>query len=107
MRLLALSLGATTASFSIVLAVFFGGLALGSRWAGARSTRSTRPLATYAALEAVTGLLGVALYPVLTRVGSVVALLEPGSEAGGVVLRVGLATILLLPPTFLMGATLP
>ncbi|MDX2009752.1 MAG: fused MFS/spermidine synthase [Myxococcaceae bacterium] len=106
-RLLALSLGATTASFSIVLAVFFGGLALGSRWAGARSTRSTRPLATYAALEAVTGLLGVGLYPVLTRVGSVVALLEPGSQAGGVALRVGLATLLLLPPTFLMGATLP
>ncbi|MCA3015605.1 MAG: fused MFS/spermidine synthase [Myxococcaceae bacterium] len=106
-RLLALSLGATTASFSIVLAVFFGGLALGSRWAGVRSTRSNRPLATYAALEALTGVLGIGLYPLLTRIGAVVALLEPESTAGGALLRIAVATLLLLPPTFLMGATLP
>lgn len=106
-RLLTLSLGATTASFSIVLAVFFGGLALGARWAGKRSVGAKRPLATYAALEAATGLLGVGLYPVLKNLGVVVATLDPGTGSGGLLLRVVVSAVLLLPPTFLMGATLP
>lgn len=106
-RLLTLSLGATTASFSIVLAVFFGGLALGSRWAGKRSVGAKRPLATYAALEALTGVLGVALYPVLKHLGLLVASIDPGAGSAGLVLRVVVSAVLLLPPTFLMGATLP
>lgn len=106
-RLLTLSLGATTASFSIVLAVFFGGLALGSRWAGSRSVGAKRPLAAYAALEATTGVLGVALYPVLKNLGAVVAGLDPGTGSGGLLLRLIVSALLLLPPTFLMGATLP
>ncbi len=106
-RLLTLSLGATTASFSIVLAVFFGGLALGARWAGKRSVGAKRPLATYAALEALTGVLGVALYPVLKHLGAVVASVDPGTGSAGLVMRVVVSAVLLLPPTFLMGATLP
>ncbi len=106
-RLLTLSLGATTASFSIVLAVFFGGLALGSRWAGKRSVGAKRPLATYAALEALTGVLGVALYPVLKHLGLLVAAIDPGAGSAGLMLRVVVSAVLLLPPTFLMGATLP
>ncbi|MDP3234603.1 MAG: fused MFS/spermidine synthase [Myxococcales bacterium] len=106
-RLLTLSLGATTASFSIVLAVFFGGLALGARWAGKRSVGARRPLATYAALEALTGVLGLALYPVLKHLGVVVATIDPGSGGGAMLVRVVVSAVLLLPPTFLMGATLP
>lgn len=106
-RLLALSLGATTASFSIVLAVFFGGLALGARWAGKRSVGARRPLATYAALEALTGLFALGLYPVLKNLGAVVAVVDPGTGSAGLLLRIVLSAILLLPPTFLMGATLP
>ncbi len=106
-RLLTLSLGATTASFSIVLAVFFGGLALGSRWAGGRSRTTSRPLFTYAVLEGVTGALGLVLYPALTHLGAVVAWIDPGPTAAGALVRLLLAAILLLPPTFLMGATLP
>ncbi|MBM4784025.1 MAG: hypothetical protein GQE15_40665 [Archangiaceae bacterium] len=106
-RLLTLSLGTTTASFSIVLAVFFGGLALGARWAGNRSVGAKRPLATYAALEAMTGLLGVGLYPVLKHLGVVIATVDPGTGVGGMAVRVVVSAVLLLPPTFLMGATLP
>ena len=105
-RLLTLSLGATTASFSIVLAVFFGGLALGARWAGRRSVKARRPLATYALLEAATGILGFALYPLLKNLGVVVAAIDPGTGSGAVVVRVVISALLLLPPTFLMGATL-
>lgn len=106
-RLLTLSLGSTTASFSIVLAVFFGGLALGARWAGNRSVGAKRPLATYAALEALTGVLGVGLYPVLKHLGVVIASIDPGTGVGGMAVRVLVSALLLLPPTFLMGATLP
>jgi spermidine synthase len=106
-RLLTLSLGATTASFSIVLAVFFGGLALGARWAGKRSVGAKRPLATYALLEALTGCFGLGLYPILKHLGSVVAAVDPGTGSGGTLVRLVMSGVLLLPPTFLMGATLP
>jgi spermidine synthase len=64
-RLLTLSLGGTTLSFSTVLAVFFGGLAVGSRWAGGKSRAVARPVRAYALLEVGTGALGLLLYPVM------------------------------------------
>lgn len=106
-RLLALSMGSTTLSFSTVLAVFFGGLALGSRWAGRRSVTNQRPIATYALLEALTGALGLLLLPVMKHLGPLFAWLDPGAGPGGLVVRLLVSAVILLPPTFLMGATLP
>jgi spermidine synthase len=106
-RQLALSLGSTTESFATVLAVFFGGLALGSRWAGRRSRTTQRPVATYAALEATTGVLGLVLLPLMSRLSLALVSLEPTSLVGATVFRALLSGLLLLPPTFLMGATLP
>ncbi len=106
-RLLALSLGSTTLSFSTVLAVFFGGLALGSRWAGKRLHKSERPILTYAVLEGATGILGLLLYPLMKHLGSVFALIDPGTGFAGIAARFIVSALILLPPTFLMGATLP
>src|SRR5262245_36571910 len=50
-RRAALAFGSTTHAVSTVLAVFFGGLAIGSVLFGERSQRSQRPLRTYALLE--------------------------------------------------------
>ncbi len=106
-RLLTFSLGSTTASFSVVLAVFFGGLAAGSRWAGKRSLVVKAPLRAYALLELATGGLGLLLYPVLVSLGPLIARVDPGVGAPALLFRLLVAAIVLLPPTFLMGATLP
>jgi spermidine synthase len=106
-RLLGLALGSTTLSFATVLAVFFAGLAIGSRWAGRKTATSQRPIATYALLEAITGVIGLLLIPVLQNLGGLIAIIDPGQGAGALVVRFVIAAIFLLPPTFLMGATLP
>lgn len=106
-RLLTASMGSTTLSFSTVLAVYFGGLAIGSRWAGTRLSRARAPLRTYGVLETLTGVLGVVLYPLMTSLGTLFAAIDPGHSGGGLVLRVAVSAVLLLPPTFVMGATLP
>ncbi len=106
-RLLTLSLGGTTLSFSTVLAVFFGGLAVGSRWAGGKSRAVARPVRAYALLEVGTGALGLLLYPVMLNLGRVVSWVDVGTGGGALTVRLLVAVLLLLPPTFLMGATLP
>ncbi len=106
-RLLALGFGSTTLSFSTVLAVFFGGLALGAWVAGGLAGRLDNPMRFYGYLEVGTGLFGLAIYPVLVHIGSVFALMDPGSGLAGAAARALVAVPLLLGPTFLMGATLP
>ncbi len=108
MRMLVRVFGATTPAVSVVIAVFMGGLALGSRLGGARSRRGAT-LRDYAALElaaAAAGVLATAAMVVLPRAYASLA----GGAAGPparVVVRLALAALVLLPPTALMGATLP
>jgi spermidine synthase len=106
-RLLALSFGTTTLSFSTVLAVFFGGLALGAFVAGRFLHRVRRPVRAYALVELGTGIAGLVLHPVLERLGELFAAVDPGPGLAGALTRLAVATPLLLVPTVLMGATLP
>lgn len=107
-RLFSHLLGGTSYAISTVLAAFMGGLALGSRHYGRRADHCERPLALYAKLE-----VGIAL---LAGVVTLLLFGAPGVYAtvGGALpapllalLRVLIALALLLPPTFLMGGTLP
>ena len=109
-KALGLVFGHTVYAISTVLAVFMGGLALGSAWWGARSERFANPVKLYGWMElaiAAAGLLslpGLAcvrwlyLHSYQTAAGSVPALL---------LLRFLGAALVLLLPTFLMGGTLP
>ncbi len=106
-RLLALGFGSTTLSFSTVLAVFFGGLALGAWLAGRKASQIRYPIRVYAWLEIGTGVLGLVLYPLLVRLGDVFAAIDPGPGLPGVLARAAISAPLLLGPTLLMGATLP
>lgn len=107
-RLLSHLLGGTSYAISTVLAAFMGGLALGSRFYGKRADRCERPLLLYAKLEFGIAALAGLVY-LIARV------LPPAyaAVAGGLPLpllalaRVLIALVLLLPPTFLMGGTLP
>ncbi|MFE8598621.1 fused MFS/spermidine synthase [Archangium violaceum] len=102
--------GVTAFASATVLAAYMGGIALGARLFGALADRVARPLRLYGALE-----LGIAVYalltPALTTVlSSVFVRVASGSDphaTGLIVLRLVLALLFALPPTLLMGGTLP
>lgn len=109
-RRLTLLFGASTYAVATVLAAFLGGLALGAWLLGPVLDRARRPLGAYAVLEAGVGLYALA-FPLLLRVVEALYLgwarAVPGSLEARIAVRVVLSSLLLLPPTFLMGATLP
>lgn len=110
LRHLGLVFGHTVYAITTVLAAYMGGLALGSLLAGHRADRASRPLRVYAVLEGCVGLLCLAT-PLLFRATGAAWLaiqhaLHPGPLATGL-LQLGLSALVLLPPTTLMGATLP
>jgi spermidine synthase len=105
-QLLSLVIGASAVSLGVLLGTFMGGMCIGSlafaRWVSpARS-----PLRVFAFIELAIGALGVL---VLLAVPALSGLyfLWGGAGAAGLLLRVMLAVLCLLPPTILMGATLP
>ncbi|MGE0711754.1 MAG: spermidine synthase [Planctomycetota bacterium] len=102
--------GASTPATAAVLAIFMGGLGLGSWWLGRYAERHPRPLRLYALLEAgIT--LGAALSPLLIWLVRAVYLGVGGSPAlgsvGATILRLALAPLVLALPVVLMGGTLP
>ena len=103
--------GATTLAVSTVLTCFMGGLALGAFVFGRIADRVRRPVLVYAALEAGVGLWALLipvvihqLYPHLNT--WLWRTFEPGFWAFSM-LRFGAVALVILPPTTLMGATLP
>ena len=112
LRKLILIFGSTQFATSTILSTFMGGLALGAFVAGRRITRSrVAPLKVYGLLEAGIGLYAL-IVPFLFRVLSPVyqTLWDAGMSDSFVALSlakfVGIAVVL-LPPTVMMGATLP
>ena len=110
-RELLLLFGSTSASVAAVVAAFMVGMSLGAWGIGRRGVQRRRwTLALYAALE-----LGIASYALLfSSLLSGLQGLYPGlwrAVLGQPVLlnllRLGLGMLMLMPPTLLMGATLP
>jgi len=102
--------GASTAASAAVLAIFMGGLGLGGLILGARADRSNKPLSMYANLELFIAL-SAALTPLLLWLTRSAYITVGGTStlgmAGGTIIRLILATLVLGVPTFLMGGTLP
>lgn len=109
-RYLGLFLGNTTLAHMCVLAAFMGGLALGSLAAGALVAWFRRPLAIYGLVEIVVGAYAAVfphlIYPVETRALAAASGLEIGGSAW-LGLKLAASVLVLLLPTFLMGATFP
>jgi len=106
-QLLQLAIGSTTVSLGVLLATFMGGLCLGSiALPRLRTLKQVHPLRVYAALE-----LGIALCAILVLFGIpyVNRVYIVGAEHGlpGMLLRGLISAVCLLPPTILMGASLP
>ena len=92
-QLLELVIGASAVSMAVLLATFMGGMCLGSLYAP-RISHNHHPLRIYALLE-----IGIAISGML--------LLYASPFAGGLTFRALICGLCLMPPTFLMGATLP
>lgn len=102
-QLLQLIIGSSAVSLGVLLGTFMGGMCLGSYGLPRVIRPTTHPLRTYALLEVGIGIAALLLLfaaPALNagyaRVG-----------ASSVVVRAVVAAVCLLPPTMLMGATLP
>lgn len=109
-RELVLVFGATTFAVSTVLTAFMGGLALGSYYFGRRSEHVAKPLRLYGALEIGIGAYGLLVPLIFAALPPVYHLfwqwLHLSFFALSVV-RFVFATLVLIVPTALMGATLP
>jgi spermidine synthase len=105
-HLMRLVIGASALSVAIVLASFMGGMFVGSLLLARWVPRTRNPLRVYAALEIGIALFGLIMPVVLPFVRSVYAG-AAGHGPLGIALRALIAAALLLPPTALMGATLP
>src|SRR5437879_9330988 len=109
-RVLYQSFGSTIQSVTTVVAAYMGGLGLGAWLFGRRVDRTPRPAVLYGRLEIAIGLFGI-LSPLVLGlahwmyIGTAGALALGG--AASVALRFGLAALVLLIPTTLMGGTLP
>jgi spermidine synthase len=107
---LALIFGNTVYAVTTVLAVFMAGLALGSDWIGRWSERRNDPILLYACLELGVAVFGAASLANLAGVRAFHIYVFP-ALARWFFLRSALrflaAAIVLFPPTFLMGGTLP
>jgi len=105
-HLLRLVVGASAVSLAIVLTSYMGGLCLGSlgfpRWVPAGQP----PLRVYAYLEAGIAAFGLLLLGLLPLVGNLY-LAVVGRGVFDLILRAIVCLLCLLPPTVLMGATLP
>jgi spermidine synthase len=104
-HLVQLVVGASSISVAVLLCSFMGGMALGS-WLIPRLVSSAHPLRVIAVLEAGIAACGVLIPIALPYVQQAyVAII--GYGFGAVLLRAGVCALVLMPPTMLMGATLP
>ncbi|HEX3130871.1 MAG TPA: fused MFS/spermidine synthase [Thermoanaerobaculia bacterium] len=108
-RKITLLFGATAGVFASVLAVVLAGLACGAAWGGRRSASEARPERLLAILLVVLGVLCAASLPLLDIARSLFLLLAPEglAPAARAAVRIPVVALVLLPPTFAIGAILP
>ncbi|MBU8869370.1 MAG: fused MFS/spermidine synthase [Gemmatimonadales bacterium] len=121
-RKASLVIGSTTEAMSTVLGIFFAGLALGSWLFGRYARNLDQPIRLYALLEVAVAALALVSLRAFEWVDTLYAgiyqnALQAVVETDGLTwlsagpaatwARIGLVALILLPPTILMGGTLP
>src|SRR5690349_16023910 len=105
-QLLQLSIGSSAVSLGVLLGVYMGGMSLGSLLMPRFLNKDSHPLRVYAMLELGIGVCGVIVLYAVPALGSIYTSIA-GSGPVSLILRAAVAGICLIPPTLLMGATLP
>ena len=105
-QLLQLVIGSSAVSLGLLLTAYMGGLCLGSAALPWLVSRRHHPMRVYALLElgvAAFGIIALFTVPLIGRIYVAGA----GTGLAGLVLRGVISAVCLLPPTLLMGASLP
>jgi spermidine synthase len=105
-QLLQLVIGSSSISLGILLGTFMGGMCVGSVLLPRVVPAREHPLRVYAILELGIGALAIAILVGMPLVGGAYTAWA-GTGVAGIVMRAIAAGVCLLPPTMLMGATLP
>ena len=106
LQLLQLVIGSTAVSLGVLLGTFMGGMCAGSLLLPRLVSARWHPLRVYALLELGIGAIGLAVLFGMPHVEEVYTRYA-GHGLPGILLRGAVAGVCLLPPTLLMGATLP
>ena len=106
LQLLQLVIGSSAVSLGLLLAVYMGGLCLGSAALPRLVSPHRHPLRVYACLELGVGALGIVILFGLPLIGQVYL---AGAMSGmtGLIARGIVSAACLVPPTLLMGASFP
>lgn len=109
MKQLGLLFGSTAHAASATLAAFFAGLAVGSWYWGRRVAKGKNPLRTYAWLEVGIGVTALLYFFILRFYHHIYPSVYQSIDSAAVLLLVkfGLALMLIFPPAFCMGGTIP
>ncbi len=105
-QLLQFVIGSSAVSLGVLLGTFMGGMCLGSLLLPRLVSARRHPLRVYALLELGIGVLGILILFGMPYVGELY-LASVGHGLPGILLRGVVCAACLLPPTLLMGATLP
>jgi spermidine synthase len=105
-QLLQLVIGSSALSLGVLLGTFMGGMCLGSYFLPRVLSPQQHPLRIYGLLELGVGVIGILELAAIPLIGGIYTTFV-GHGFAGIVVRAGAAAILLIPPTILMGATLP
>ena len=103
LQLLQLVIGSSGISMGVLLGTFMGGMCLGSFLLPRLIPSHHHPLKIYALLELGIGVIGTLVLFVMPFIADAYR----GLLGHGVVVRAVVAAVCLIPPTLLMGATLP
>ncbi len=106
LQLLQLVIGSTAVSLGVLLGTFMGGMCLGSLLLPRIVSPRWHPLRVYALLELGIGAIGLAVLWGMPNIEHIYTHYA-GHSSVGILLRGAVAGVCLLPPTLLMGATLP
>jgi spermidine synthase len=105
-QLLQLVIGSSAVSLAVLLGTFMGGTCLGSVALPRLVPARQHPLRVYALLEVGIGAIGIAVLYGMPSADQLYAA-NGGQGFGGILLRGAVCAVFLLPPTVLMGGTLP
>jgi spermidine synthase len=106
-QLLQLVIGSSAVSMGVLLGTFMGGMCLGSYLLPRYVGRRRHPLRVYACLELGIGAFGLLILFGMPLLNGLYVTVSGGAGVRGILFRGLAAAICLLPPTLLMGATLP
>ena len=105
-QLLQLVIGSSAVSLGVLLGTYMGGMCVGSVLLSRVISRREHPLKVYGLLELGIGFFGVAVLFVIPMLNGIYTA-AVGDGLPSILLRGLVAGICLLPPTVLMGASLP